>query len=65
MDRSAIDFTALRQAIDPDRIGSEMYALAEELYPICRSITGNGARQTLRIIQQHIPLTIHEVPTGT
>lgn len=36
-----------------------------ELYPICRSITGNGVRETLRIIKKHIPLTIHEVPSGT
>lgn len=36
-----------------------------ELYPICRSITGNGVRQTLRILQKQIPLTMHEVPTGT
>ncbi|MCC7450435.1 MAG: DUF4910 domain-containing protein [Anaerolineae bacterium] len=65
MDRPTTGFTALRQAIDPASIGGAMYALAAELYPICRSITGNGVRETLRIIQQRIPLTIHEVPTGT
>ena len=32
---------------------------------MCRSITGNGLRQSLRLVQRHIPLTIHEVPTGT
>jgi len=42
-----------------------MYALAERLYPICRSITGNGLRETLRILQEEIPLTLHEIPTGT
>ena len=36
-----------------------------ELYPICRSITGNGVRETLRIIGKHIPIEIHNVPTGT
>jgi len=36
-----------------------------ELYPICRSITGEGVRQTLRILLRHIPLEVHEVPTGT
>jgi len=35
------------------------------LYPICRSITGEGVRQTLRILQEQIPLQIHEVPTDT
>ncbi len=42
-----------------------MYKLAERLFPICRSITGNGVRQTLKILQDHIPLVIHEVPSGT
>jgi len=36
-----------------------------ELYPICRSITGDGYRQTMRRIQQMIPVQIHEVPSGT
>ena len=42
-----------------------MFELIRSLYPICRSITGDGVRQTLKILQKHIPLTIHEVPTGT
>ena len=42
-----------------------MYGLIEELYPICRSITGNGVRQTLERISRRVPLQIHEVPTGT
>jgi aminopeptidase-like protein len=46
-------------------IGTEMMALARELTPICRSITGDGLRETLRVLQRDIPLVIHEVPTGT
>ena len=42
-----------------------MYGLIEELYPICRSITGNGLRETLDRIGRHVPLQVHEVPTGT
>ena len=42
-----------------------MYALCGELYPICRSITGEGLRATLRAIQQIIPIQIQEVPSGT
>ena len=42
-----------------------MQALIERLYPICRSITGDGVRETLRILQEHIPIEIHEVATGT
>lgn len=40
-------------------------AMAERLYPLHRSITGAGARETLRIIAEDIPLEIHEVATGT
>ncbi len=42
-----------------------MISLIKELYPICRSITGNGVRESLRLIKRHIPLQIHEVPSGT
>ncbi len=42
-----------------------MYALIAELYPICRSITGDGVRRTLRRIGELIPLQLHEVPSGT
>ncbi|MGW4057293.1 DUF4910 domain-containing protein [Amycolatopsis sp. NPDC004747] len=47
------------------RTGAELHALVERLYPICRSITGDGVRQTLDIIGEHIALERHEVPTGT
>ncbi|BCA54132.1 peptidase M28 [Nitrospira sp. KM1] len=46
-------------------VGHEMHQFAGELYPICRSITGDGVRETLRLLQKRIPLTINEVPTGT
>lgn len=46
-------------------IGREAYALAAEIYPICRSITGNGVRETLRHLRRLIDLEVHEVPTGT
>jgi aminopeptidase-like protein len=45
--------------------GLAMYDLIRELYPICRSITGEGVRATLRALQSRIPLVIHEVPSGT
>jgi aminopeptidase-like protein len=45
--------------------GRELYQFAAKLFPICRSITGHGIRQTLRIIQERIPLEIFEVPSGT
>jgi aminopeptidase-like protein len=46
-------------------LGQEMHQFAAELYPICRSITGTGIRQTLARIQERIPLQVSEVPTGT
>lgn len=46
-------------------IGNEMYDLIKEMYPICRSITGNGVRETLKIIRKHITLEVHEIPSGT
>src|SRR5262245_50645004 len=46
-------------------IGQEIFALVSALFPICRSITGEGLRETLRRIRRLIPLTIHKVPTGT
>ena len=46
-------------------IGRELHGFAAELYPICRSITGDGIRRTLALIQNRIPLQTSEVPTGT
>ncbi len=46
-------------------IGDTLHAHARALYPICRSITGPGLRQTLDYIGQQIPLQRTEVPTGT
>ena len=45
--------------------GDAMYRLIEELYPICRSITGDGFRKTLARIGDYFPLDVHEVPSGT
>ncbi len=52
-------------SIDFEEEGNKMYRLAERLYPICRSITGNGVRETLAILKEIIPLELTEVPSGT
>ena len=59
--------SSLQSAIDTSLIatGESLYALIETLYPICRSITGNGVRKTLEILKQKIPLSVFEVPSGT
>ena len=44
--------------------GAQLFALVEELYPICRSITGNGTRATLDVLERYVPLERTEVPTG-
>ena len=43
----------------------KMIELIEKLYPIHRSLTGNGVRESLKIIQEEIPIEIKEVPCGT
>ena len=47
-------------------VGEELYKLVAELYPICRSITGDGVRRTLEIVERELGgLEVSEVPTGT
>ena len=47
-------------------VGNDIYDLAEKIFPICRSITGNGVRETLKILQEQCPMIdIKEVPSGT
>jgi len=58
-------FTQEFRKIDLDKIGNEMFELSKRLFPICRSITGDGVRETLSIINEYIPLSISEVPSGT
>lgn len=48
-----------------DMDGNAMMMLIRELFPICRSITGNGVRRTLDILRRYIPLEVNEVPSGT
>lgn len=50
---------------DAGFIGHEIYKMITELYPICRSITGEGLRETLHCVNRYINLSIHEIPTGT
>jgi aminopeptidase-like protein len=49
-----------------DMAGQAMHDFIARLFPICRSLTGDGVRETLAILGEHLPgLTVHEVPSGT
>jgi aminopeptidase-like protein len=51
--------------LDRDAAGRRMMELAARLFPLNRSITGDGLRRTLETLGERVPLTLHEVPTGT
>jgi aminopeptidase-like protein len=60
-----VNISDLQATIDLQQTGAQMYDMIGALYPICRSITGDGFRTTMQAIGEHIPLNIHEVPSGT
>jgi len=53
------------ERLDLEQLGSEMFDLARNLYPICRSITGDGVRKTLREVDRMAGLELREVPSGS
>ena len=59
------DLANLRSKLESSSLGDDIYSLIRELYPICRSITGEGLRGTLGRIRKEISLEMHEVPSGT
>lgn len=67
LERTASSGTVAADAVtahDPT-LGARMHALIVELYPFCRSLTGDGIRQTLTILRKHLPLEVQHVPSGT
>jgi aminopeptidase-like protein len=56
---------AVLETLDAERAGGELHALVRELFPIDRSITGQGLRESLRVLQRVIPLQTVEVPSAT
>ena len=54
-----------KEASEDKELGKELHNFMVELYPICRSISGEGVRETLRAIRKRIPLEMVEVPSGT
>jgi aminopeptidase-like protein len=57
--------TGLLANWDAAREGTELFQTISALYPICRSITGEGLRQSLRLLQPQAPLSLCEIPSGT
>src|SRR5215468_7255043 len=55
----------LPKEIDVRAEGEFAYGLIERLYPICRSITGNGVRRSLRLLRETVPLALREVTSAT
>jgi aminopeptidase-like protein len=55
----------VRATVAGTTVGEELHELVADLYPICRSITGDGLRETLRRIGAYVPLEVHEIPSGT
>jgi aminopeptidase-like protein len=55
----------LTDGLDAGRAGAEAYELATRLFPLPRSLTGDGVRETLRFVSEVVPLEVTEVPTGT
>ncbi len=60
-----MDAVDLLDTLDFERLGRDIYDFAREAYPICRSITGDGVRRTLEILQRTIPLEVREAASGT
>ena len=51
--------------IDTDTSAERIFELIEKLYPLCRSITGDGLRESLQILSESCPLQISELASGT
>jgi aminopeptidase-like protein len=60
-----LNIAELRVLLESVGVGDEIYRLICDLFPLCRSITGNGLRETLRTVAREIPLKIQEIPSGT
>jgi aminopeptidase-like protein len=62
---AAEELRALVEGLDVQSLGESLQGTIRELFPLLRSITGDGLRASLRILQRTAPLSLHEVPTGT
>ena len=56
---------AYRQTVTEQALAQQLFGSITDLFPICRSITGSGVRETLSYLNRISPMEIHEVPSGT
>jgi aminopeptidase-like protein len=64
--RDSQGFPELAVPVVDEAVHAEICNWAVDIFPICRSLTGEGVRKTLRYLQNIVPgITLHEVPTGT
>ena len=61
----AMNLERMMEMIDARDAGDRMYGFISDLFPICRSITGDGFRETLRRVRTQVAIDVREVPTGT
>lgn len=64
-DREDLTLTQVRRRLDTVEMGDRMHLLLTQLYPVLRSRTGPGVRETLRAVSEVLPLEVVEVPSGT
>jgi aminopeptidase-like protein len=57
--------TILAGAARETEVGRDAYELMGRLFPLCRSLTGNGVRGTFDVLEEQIPITRTEIPSGT
>jgi aminopeptidase-like protein len=62
---AAAECRRLAEQVESRRLGAEMLTLMRDLFPLFRSVTGAGLRETLRRVSRVAPLQVHEVPSGT
>lgn len=65
IDTYIIESPPREEKSENETLGAKMHKVIRDLFPICRSITGNGVRRTLDIVSEIIPLDRYEIPTGT
>jgi aminopeptidase-like protein len=63
--QDGLTLSTVRASLDMQVLGHELHERIRRLYPICRSITGNGVRETLRLVSEEINIDVEEVPSGT